>query len=376
MKNIVLLLLLLAPLAPALAGTPRTVDVLAGIADRTIGLTSKTSGGLNEPLQCTVQNHTSRPITVRLPAGLRFVPGSDPGLQNLMTVQEVLLVLAPYTKKTIKLNGFCMEKHDRGPSTDQRYVLKDLADPDPKALADSLQKYPGLVPICAQAMLWTLTDAEPLRELEVEPGLLRAARNVMRFVSERAHLPAAAVRAGAAPRRTPRWRTFSKTGSLLYHSPMAQVVTLKVYETDGSERYALFQNKTLKPGVVQYSFGLNETVDSDGPPPVYFFRLLDAKGKVLKETRVDDATQFVNAEPLRQKFTMACTLAKPVSNAVLRVRLTDGTLVEEVMTMPRIAMGKVNISSSFNHIFPPGTAFVAQLESATGEVYAAQPIAQ
>lgn len=366
-----LLLLFLARLAGA-APAPY-VELLAAIAQGQLTLTAKALNGLGpETLACGLVNISKKELRLRVPPGLHFV-AADAGAQDLFTFQQQLLVLAPGASRTIRLWGFCMEKHDYVPRSPTVYTCAGRAEKGLAALGDSLQKYPALADSYAQSFVWHLSDAEPLpAEIGVSPALLRGTTNMVRYLVSVSDAALPRVYSTAAD-RAPRIKTFARRVPLLYHSPTAQVATLQVCDAQGRRRYDLFTNRTLNPGVLHYTFGMNEIVDA-ASHPVYVFRLVDAQGKLLKELRVDEATSEADVAPLRQDFATEFKLLKPVKNARFRVRLADGTLVEEIGRQAYLPAGKFRYSSTFNHLQPPGTAFTIGLETASGEVLSQQPV--
>jgi len=373
MKRLLALLLLLFLVRLAGAAPAPYVELLAAIEQGQLTLTARALNGLGpETLACGLVNTSKKELRLRVPPGLHFV-AADAGAQDLFTFQEQLLVLAPGASRTIRLWGFCMEKHDYVPRSPTAYTCAGRAEKGLAALGDSLQKYPGLAGSYGQAFVWHLSDAEPLpANIEVSPALLRGATNIVAYLASVSSQALSRV-SSSATAHAPRIKTFARRVPLLYHSPTAQVATLQVCNAQGQRRYDLFTNRRLTPGVLRYTFGMNETVDA-ASQPVYVFRLVDAQGKLLKEMRVDETTSEADVAPLRQDFATEFKLLKPVKNARFRVRLPDGTLVEEIGQQAYLPAGKFRYSSTFNHLYPPGTAFTIGLETASGEVLGKQPV--
>ncbi|MDO7875041.1 hypothetical protein Q5H93_09895 [Hymenobacter sp. ASUV-10] len=374
MKRLLALLFLLFLVRLAGAAPAPPVDLLTAIGQGQVTLTAKALNGLGpETLACILTNSGPKELPVRVPPGLHFV-AADAGAQDLFTFQQQLLVLAPGASRTIRLWGFCMEKHDYVPRSPTAYTCAGRAEKGLAALGDSLQKYPGLAGSYGQSFVWHLSDGEPLpTDIEVSPAQLRGATNIVAYLASVSSQVRSRVRSSATA-RAPRLKTFARRVPLLYHSPTAQVATLQVCNAQGQRRYDLFTNRRLTPGVLRYTFGMNETVDA-ASQPVYVFRLVDAQGKVLKEMRVDENTSQDEPELLHQTFAAEFNLAKPIKNVRFRVRRPDGTLVEEIGQHPYLPAGKFRYSSAFYHLYPAGTAFTIGLETAAGERVASQPVA-
>jgi hypothetical protein len=370
MKPAVLLVALLLLTRLAGAGPITYLDLVAAEKARTVAIAARAQSLGPDNLHCTITNLTRQEVRLRIPPGLRF-EAADAGAQDIFTFQQKLLVLAPGASQQVGLWAFCMEKHNYSPAASSGYAFRGLAGEGLQPLGDSLQKYPALAEGYGQMFVWALSDHEPLYDMRVVPALLRGANNIVRYLSSVTGQPACRVRSSTDSR--PTVKTFSKRAFLLYHSPTAQVATLKVYDAEGHEKYELLKGRKLSPGVVHYTFGINETVDIDANP-VFTFRLLDPAGRVLSEMKVDKNTTEHDVEPSKVLFYFPFALTRPLKKARFRVRLPDGTLVEELMQQQYLPLGKFRYQLAFNHLYPPGTAFVVKLENEAGEVLRELPV--
>ncbi|UOQ96719.1 hypothetical protein MUN81_15900 [Hymenobacter sp. 5317J-9] len=368
-RQVALTLLLLLVLRAEAERLPY-LSLADAAAQRTVAVSAWAQGLGPDNLLCTLTNLTDQPLGVRVPPGLHFAAG-NPDLQDLLTFQEKMLVLAPHARSTVRLWGFCMEQHDHAPSGNAAYALRGAAGRDLQPLGDSLQKYPGLASYYGQMFVWSVTDHEELRDISVEPALVRGATNIMRYLSRVTGRAAGRVKSSLDHR--PSVRTFTKRVFVTYHSPVSQVTSLKVFGADGCERYTVAPRWVLAPGVMRYAIGLNAIVGIDEQPS-FLVRLLDQHGQVLQETQVTDATPEIDVAPTRQAFAFTFSLDKPVRNAYLRMRLPDGTLVEELKKLPFLPAGNHQYNWTFFHVRPAGTPFVARLETADGALLREQAL--
>jgi hypothetical protein len=370
MKLCYLLALLLLFSRPAAAGPVTYLDLVTASTEQKVKL-QVTAGGLGaDNLQVLIVNQTQQELPVRVAPGLHFA-ATNAGTQDLFTYQQQLLVLGPHGRKTIRLRGFCMEQHDHGPAN-STYTLRGWADRGLQPLGDSLFKYPALGENYGQLFVWAVTDQAPIDEISVAPALLRGAQNVLRYLSTITARPAGRAVASADPR--PSVKTFTRNVYVDYHNPKAEVVSLKVYGPDGHERFTVLKAKPLRAGVVQYSFGLNAVLGRE-EEPAFTVRLLNAAGQVLQEQRVTASSPEQAATPVQQSFLFKFSLSQPLRTAYLRVRLPDGTLVEEIKQLGALPAGNHQFSWSFYHLRPASTAFVVQLETAAGQVLHQQALA-
>lgn len=379
MKRTFLLLLLSGP--PA--GPTQSVDLVAAVAAQQVGLSVTAAGGLGEAnLRCRVRNLGRAPLRLMVPAGLRF-EAADPNAQDLLTTEPQVVLLAAQEEKEVLLHGFCTEASHYSPSVDAAFTFRGYAPLALKTLADSLGAYPALAHDYGQMFVWALTDGRALYDIDAEAAHLRPARNLLRYVrAEAAKRPTNAQKPGRTARvrlrrpegnAGPSVKLFSKKGFLVYPLPKAQALSLKVYDGAGNEEFVLFENRQVPAGALHFGFGLNEIVPVE-TQPVYFFKLLDAAGRVLTQVQVDEHTVERDITPQRRSFTFSVQLAKAAKNAAFTVRLPDGTLVEQFKPQPYMPPGTLKTHLTFDHLYGPQAAFVAQLETPTGQVLARQPL--
>ncbi|MGI4866038.1 MAG: hypothetical protein ACRYFZ_19095 [Janthinobacterium lividum] len=362
-------LLVVARVATATTGP--AVDLVAATTQQLVTVSARSNGLGPSNLRCTLTNQTAKELRVRVPPGLHFAADEEKA-QDIFTFQEQLLVLAPGASGTVLLWALCMEQHDHSPAFDSEYTFRGMAGRGLQPLGDSLQKYPLLSEDYGQMFVWALTDHGQLHEVSVPAKLRRAATNVLRYLSSVTGQPAPKVIVSTDGRAS--IRTFSKQVFLVYHNPTAQVGAVKVYGANGRLLYEVLHNWKISAGVVRYQLGVNAIVGIK-EVPTFTVRLLSATGQVLKELNVTDATSELDTPPTRQDFTFAFTLAKPVRDARMRVRLPDGTLVEELKQMPYLPAGHFNYKWAFYHLQPVGTPFVVRLETAGGTLLSEQALA-
>jgi len=332
-------------------------------------VTAEASGLGSSNLTCTLTNLSSAELRLRVPPGLHF-EGGTAGAQDLLTYQQQLLVLAPGAKQVLRLRGFCMEAHDFSPH-DLPYTLRGFAGRGLRPLADSLYKYPLLAEDYGQSFVWAVTDKYALPRVFVLPALERGATNTLRYLATLTGQPLVPANRLRGPRVGT--RTFAKKVIMLYHSPEAQVASLQVFGANNKLVSTLFSNRKLGPGVVHYTYGVNAVV-GEKEKPVFRVRLLGPAGQVLKEVKVDDATEAVEQEPATKSFVFEFKLTKPANYAHVRVRLRDGTLVEDLSEQRHLPIGNFRLSMGFHHLYPTSMPFVVRLETKEGQLLAEQAL--
>lgn len=355
---------------PGTAGPPAYIDLPAAETQQLVRLQTRVNGTGDGNLRCVVTNLSGRELRVRVAPGLHFAAADDP-VQDMLTYQQQLLTLAPRATHTLRLRALCMEQHDRGPQASP-YSLRGPAGRGLQPLADSLYKYPDLATLYGQYFVWAVTDQASLsQDIDVAPEQVRGATNVLRYLATLTGRPTgkALPRANARPSVRP----FMRNVSLAYQCATPEVLTLKVFDAAGHERFTIVKDKKVPAGVVQYSFGLNALLRRD-EPAAFVVRLLGTGGKVLREVPVTETSSQQEEQPTQQKVTFDFSLDQGVQNAFVRVRLPDGTLVQELQKARVLPAGKHRYSWLLHHLYPAGTAFVLRLEAADGKVLREQAV--
>ncbi|MBK0403456.1 hypothetical protein I5M27_10705 [Adhaeribacter sp. BT258] len=360
------------------AGNVTLVDLPAAVSGKKVQVSARAVGGLGENnLRCLLENTTPASLKIRIPAGVYFQSGEE-GAQNLLLLQEYLIVLAPRSKNEIVLTGYCMQSKNFAPGSDKIYVYQGLAPAPLKTLGDSLNHYPDLRLQYGQMFVWAITDKKQLYDIWVADKLMAPAYNIMQFVAKAAGLAAGRVRpvsAATAMTARPPLAVFSKRSILLFHNPVNQRLSFKIYNDRGQVYHTHYENQLIPHGMKEYTFGINELVEPN-ESPVFYAKITDASGKVLAQQKVDKNTKAVKRKPEARDFTFSFALAKGVKKARLNVYLEDGTLVEEFKRYEYLPVGNYNIQVTLLHLRDPNTRFVAKLLDENNATVAQQTVAK
>ena len=110
------------------------------------------------PLNFTVSNESAKKIELIIPLGLVLI-SFDSEEQNFVTSEELLVQLAPNSKKKIDIHAMCIESHDAAPSSSSNYRLGNVVENGEmrflQFVAQNKLFGPG-----AQFMLWDIVDSE------------------------------------------------------------------------------------------------------------------------------------------------------------------------------------------------------------------------
>jgi hypothetical protein len=344
---------------------------MTAVKNRSVSIKASSKGGLGTSnLELTIKNLSRDSSFIKIPPGLHF-KSAILANQDLMTVSEQLLALAPQAQLSVQLQGLCMQAGKYAPSRKGSYTLSGFADPDLKGLADLLYKYDPLTQHYGQMFVWAITDNRTMFDVSVDSSLVEAARSVIDYVTEKTGQDKVSVTIEARKSIKPKLEVFSKRSSLAFHNPLEQVASFHMYDADGNIMYTMYRDKKLGRGIRVHEFGMNDMVLA-GSNPVYYFRVITKTGKILAEKQVNRTTEDVKIEPELLNFRFEYQLKAPVKEARLKVYLQDGTLLEEFKRYTNLQPGNYAIDMKFLHLYPANTTFVAKMESPDGLVHKEQ----
>lgn len=348
------------------------LDLPAAHKNNMVEIQVEAVGGLypTENLKCKIKNLRKKEMQIRIPPGLHFKSAISEA-QDLITVREVLLVIGPGSEKEIGLKGYCMQAFNFSPSEKDVYHFSGYTPFPLKTLADSLDKYTPLDILYGQMFVWTISDSKPLYPIAVDSSLLAGAGNVMSYVANASSQAAASVSAeshDAGAVFTPSIEVFSKKAVLVFHNPLTQRLSFKLYNESGEELYSFFENRQLNHGIKHYTFGVNEVIPY-GEEAVFYVKIQKQSGEIMAEMEVNENTEEKDVSPFKLSFPFQFELKKSVQYVKLNIYLEDGTLVEEFHRYKKMGHGKYNIHVGFMHLYPAGTSFIARLEDRNGTLY-------
>ena len=129
-------------------------------------------------VQLDFTNTTDRTIRVRVPAGLKLVPG-DSGVQTMITAGGEIIEVPPTTDAPHSdyINAFCGEMHDGIPPSSEVFTPGGFVDDRTMRTVQRIQDR-GIYDYDAQEAIWSLTDNNDIAFNELARQLVAPANNI------------------------------------------------------------------------------------------------------------------------------------------------------------------------------------------------------
>lgn len=103
-----------------------------------------------------VTNHTADTYEIRIENG-RILDSEEENVQNMVIVNQDVIVLKPKTVLKKPFFAMCTQKHNAGPSSDRKYRLGNICEPNLRKLTQYIQDKKYFL-YTAQNAVWSITD--------------------------------------------------------------------------------------------------------------------------------------------------------------------------------------------------------------------------
>lgn len=146
-----------------LASPPKELDFKVALKNASISAHATGNSGSThylKPLMLEIRNRKSKPITIKLGAGLWF-QSEDSTVQDIITTNTEYLMLNANETKSFPISGFCIQHHNAAPGNDDAFVF------NPKTRG-SLSRFAQKVDSAdwqngqAQSAIWAIADKDEL----------------------------------------------------------------------------------------------------------------------------------------------------------------------------------------------------------------------
>lgn len=131
-------------------------DVLDGnVEGLTVQVNGSGLGYYGDSLRANFVNTTDRPIRVKIPLGLRFVP-NDSGVQTMIAAGGEIVVVPPGDSESL-LKAFCGEMNDSAPGAGDVFTAGEMVGGDLLRTVENLNRE-GRFDSTGNSTIWSLTD--------------------------------------------------------------------------------------------------------------------------------------------------------------------------------------------------------------------------
>jgi len=235
-------------------------------------------------LDLHLKNNTSKTISISIDPAMIFKP-ADSGYQDLVIINDEVVVLKAGEEQTIAAQSFCAKSYARAPAYHLQYNFWKQGD----TLMVKLLRYIVANKVntsLAQDAVWVLTNGHALENIYL-PGNDTESFKLAAFMTVLLHKPKPVFFTYHELIETPEAipynpRPLKMLANFEYISTSDQVLTLGVYNEDGSTAELVFEDKRFERGGHRFRV---EFEAADVPAGNYYIRLT-SYGKVLKEQKV------------------------------------------------------------------------------------------
>lgn len=244
---------------------------------------SSNSTHYQKPVELSIKNKTNQILKIKIETG-SLLEANDASLQNLITVKNEMIAIAPFGQKQTTLNAMCVQKNDAAPVDGKKYVPLEMATGALLELT-KLIEMKNYFDIAAQQAIWCLTDASPIEDISGWNS--EEVTDLQKFVSKATGKPLPPPPAKDDTKRNYQNTSFEQSieGSFTYTVRQQGEVLIAMFDKDNRVVRELYRNNTEQPGKKDFAFAFDSTVYTD---KVYHIRLLingekRIEGKVVNE---------------------------------------------------------------------------------------------
>jgi len=203
-------------------------------------------------LRLQISNPTKAPLEYQIENAYHLTSLNDK-LQDLITIENLLVVLAPGQSRDIELNALCGEKNNAAPSETDTFTLSYRHTAGIErltALLENLHEWNNT----AQQAMWCFTDQNPLDAMyDTHPDTL-VENKLVALVAKEKNLPIPARQTRTTPQRIIRY-PLELEGS--HAEQIERTTTIGFYITDSANHVlsVLIEDDTeTRHGTAKYSY--------------------------------------------------------------------------------------------------------------------------
>lgn len=203
------------------------------------------SSHLGQCIELVVTNTRRSPVVISVMPGQRMIP-QDETTQEMIITEQQILTLRPGDTHQIPLFAMCGERSDGSPSTDEAFIIGEIARQEIREMASYIYKK-NYQHSAGQSAMWVVTDNADLTIIDHSES----------FVANDLRQKAAAL---SGQPFVPYVQEDNSNGLSTMSGQFAYRVreqgfgTLKLYDPSGAVVEVIFDRMQLKPGVYTFRF--------------------------------------------------------------------------------------------------------------------------
>ncbi len=257
----------------------KTIDIRAAIKSGLIEVTPVGQGGHTDKcIRLSLKNLKKKKLEIFVPAGLIF-NSIDTFKQDLIIIQDRMLVLEKFQKRSFSLYAMCIQASNASPSKESLFKTGPEAEGNLLKVVKFVDEK-NIRTNAAQYAIWAVTDNKRIENINH--------RELAIFTAELLGKPIPKYIIQHATQSRPGQRAFQDrpaviSGTFNYKSSLERKVSFGLYDADGSLLHAGFEDQIQKKGEHKFKFRFEVRHIPKGK---YYARLV-SEGEVIEELEVE-----------------------------------------------------------------------------------------
>lgn len=203
------------------------------------------SSHLGQCLALEVTNTRRSPVVISIMPGQRMIP-QDETTQEMIITEQQILTLYPGETHEIPLFAMCGERSDGSPSTDEAFIIGEMARQEIREMASYIYKK-NYQHSAGQSAMWVVTDNADLTLINhSESFIANDLRQKAAALSGQPFVPYVQENNNNG--------LSTMSGQFAYRVREQGFGTLKLYDPSGAVVEVIFDRMQLKPGVYTFRF--------------------------------------------------------------------------------------------------------------------------
>lgn len=326
---------------------------------RVVEVTPESLGDIGSPsIRVGLKNKTSHPQHIEITPGTVFIC-SDGGAQNLIVIQDSVIKLNPYQRKSIDLWGMCIEPKDYCPKVGDQFSFASHVNPDlvklTQLIADS-----GYYHSTAQAAIWALVKGKGAEDIYGQD--ISMSNTLSRFV---ANINGEEYKERTIPSPVPLNIVSIRTniGFRVQKNTYYDFVMTDENDVVLNEYY---KKRILYNGIYIYTTGINRVEESG---KTYKLKVIDKDGLLVAQKIVDEQSLEDTMSLAKARTVIRYDIKSPIKKARLAVLDKDGKEVHYFYKDRFIPAQQKDQIIKFDYLKGVEKNFTVQLTDESGKVH-------
>ena len=214
----------------------------------------------------TVKNISGKSLQLSMDKG-QILNSDDPGAQDLIITQPLILAIEPAAEKVENLYAMCTQMSHWSPGKEDGFSFGPMAGEDLRKLTEIIYRY-KIQNATGQDGVWVLTDAYPLNGISGDPGQVKLLKDYLRPLVGKKHKEDVTIH-------------YKNKGSFEFRLMKDAKASMILYDRQGEEYQVYFRDKFFKRGIYTMDYNYSNELMKPG---IYTLKLkIEGKAPKIKQ---------------------------------------------------------------------------------------------